>query len=321
MAEEEKDLSLREEKDGSVIVGEEPGKNDTPLDDDDHSESAGALASADDSDDETGHADESHEDAEERRERNRQRRLEGKQKRKDYIESLKRDLAARDSVINDLSQRVAQVERRATGGEMAQLEAAEKEALAHYNQFKSLSTQAIEAADGKTATAAQERMFEARQRVEQIRGIKQAMTNQQQAPQPLDPRLVNHAQEWVSERSWYDPSGTDIDSDMVLKLDARLAQEGWNPTTKEYWDELGKRVDKYLPHRAKSGYNSSKNQGSMPVAGSSRDGSTSSSSQGAYKLSSDRVQALKDAGMWDDPKQRAAAIQRFKQFDKEQRSV
>lgn len=318
MAEEDKDLPIKEESDGSAVVGE---PNDT--DDFDTTDNAGALASHDDDDGEDDGPVEDHregEDAEARRERNRQRRAESKQRRKDHIASLKRELAARDSVINDLAGRVAQVERKATGGEMAQLDAAEREAANAYNHFRQVNKQAIEQADGEVAIEAQERMFAARQRVEQIKNIKQAMVNRQQQPQPLDPRLVTHAQSWVADRSWYDPSGNDEDSAMVLSIDNRLAQEGWNPTTPEYWDELSRRVDKYLPHRSGVGYNKSRNRGSVPVAGSGRETSGSASSNGAYKLSAERVQALKDAGMWDDPKQRAAAIQRFKQFDKEQRA-
>jgi len=214
---------------------------------------------------------------------------------------------------------VAHVERRSTGSEMAQLDQAEREAVAAYNQFKHINQQAIEAADGKVATEAQERMFQARQRVEQLRGIKNAMTQHQQQPAPLDPRMVSHAQSWVGDRPWYDPSGADADSAMILSIDSRLAAEGWNPATPEYWEELSKREAKYLPHRTKTPYNSRTNRGNVPVAGSGRETSGTANS-GSYKLSSERVQALKDAGLWDDPKQRAEAIQRFKQYDKETRA-
>lgn len=307
----DEDLKLTEQQDGSVVVG------DAPAESEEHDESL--KSTDDDHGEEQEAADESEEDAEARRERNRTRREEGKQRRKDYIESLKRELAARDSIINDLSTRVAHVERRASGGEMAQLDAAEKEAVTHYNYFREQNKLAIEQANGEAAMAAQERMFLARQRAEQIKNIKKSMVQRQQTPQPLDPRLVNHAQEWTAKHSWYDPSGADDDSAMVLSIDQKMAADGWNPTTSEYWDELSKRVEKYLPHKAKSGYNVAKNRGAMPVTGSGRESSGGGTST-SYKLSADRVQALKDAGMWDDPAQRAAAVKRFQTFDKENRA-
>jgi hypothetical protein len=38
-----------------------------------------------------------------------------------------------------------------------------------------------------------------------------------------------------------------------------------------------------------------------------------------FTLSRDRVQALKDAGMWDDPSKRAKAIRSYADFDRKNR--
>jgi len=134
-------------------------------------------------------------------------------------------------------------------------------------------------------------------------------------PQPLDPRLKNNAKEWMDRNDWYDPSGTDMDSRMVLTLDDAMAKEGWNPTTKEYWDELDARAKKYLPHKYNLGHNTQqKSKSRSPVAGGSGE-SSSNSGGGAYRLSAERVSALKDAGMWEDSAKRADAIRRFKEFD------
>ena len=55
------------------------------------------------------------------------------------------------------------------------------------------------------------------------------------------------------------------------------------------------------------------------VAGAGRESGGADSGK-TYRLSSDRVQALKDAGIWDDPKQRAEAIRRFREYDKQHRA-
>lgn len=326
MATEDKkdeDLKLTEQPDGSIVVGEpapEP-KADEPKADEGKTDER--LTTTDDSEaEEQGHAEETAEEAEARKERNRQRRTANKERRKEYVESLKRELAARDNIINEMNQRLAVVERKSSGSEMAQLEQAEKEAATYYNHFKAVNQRAIEQADGKTATDAQEKMFAAKQRYEHIQAIKKAMT-QQQTPQqaPLDPRLVNNATEWMTKNPWYSPDGTDEDSAMVRYLDNQLAAQGWNPSTKEYWDELEARKKKYLPHRTNSGHNNPtqerRTSSPSPVAASG--GGQASKSSGTYTLSPERVQALKDAGMWDDPAKRATMIKRYQQIDREQK--
>lgn len=319
MTEETKDedLKLSEQQDGSVVVGDEP----PPAEEHDEEDERVAKNESDDSDEE-GHDEETAEERAERTERNRKRRAESKEKRKSYIESLKRELAARDRVINDLNNRMSVVERKSTGSEMAQLEQAEREAVQAYNHFKDINAKAIEQANGAIAIEAQEKMFEARKRYEHLQSIKKSMSQRQAAPQPLDPRLVNHAQDWMSKNDWYDPTGANEDSAVALTIDNRMAKEGWDPTTPEYWEELDKRVKKYLPHRANSGYNRQQGSGKRnppPVAGSGRESSSSGNSS-TYKLSPDRVKAIKDAGAWDDPTARAAMIKAYQNYDKEQRA-
>ena len=303
-----------EEQDGSLTVGESPAPEETNTEED-----ASLRTAEGDDHEEEGHSEETAEEAEARRERNRKRRQENKQRRQDYVEGLKRELSARDAVINELSTRVASVERQSEGSKMAQIDAAMREAEQYYNHFKQVHQTAINEANGALATDATEKMFAAQQRYQMLTNAKRAMTQQSQQPRPLDPRMQKHAEDWMSRNQWYDPQGSDLDSDMVLKLDDRLVQEGWNPSTQEYWEELDARVKKYLPHRFNSSYN--KPQGSsaaskprVPVAGSGN--TTSTASKGVYHLSAERVQALKDAGVYDDPVKRADAIRRFQEHDK-----
>lgn len=319
MAEEQKDdLKVKELEDGSLQVGDAPVEE---VKEEASGEDESLKASSDEGDDEAGHAEETAEEAEARRERNRARRAANKESRKNYIESLKRELASRDAVINDLSTRVASVERQGQGSQMAQLDSAMKEAEQYYNHFKQVNRQAIEQADGNLAVDAQEKMFAAKQRFEMLSNAKKQMTQQQvQKPQPLDPRMKMHAEDWMAKNDWYDPSGQDLDSDLVLKLDDRLVQDGWDPKTEEYWQELDSRVKKYLPHRVSSGYNKPQQNGQsrqrVPVSGGSS--ATTGGAKGSYHLSAERVKALKEAGVYDDPVKRADAIKRFQEYDKQQ---
>lgn len=249
------------------------------------------------------------------RERRRQERKHRKEAQREREDTLRRELAARDAVINELRGKVDVIERRNSGSEIAQIENAKKQAAQAYGFFKDQIRIATEQGNGAGVAEATEKLIQTQRKFDEITNYEKAVRQRQAAPQPLDPRLVNHAKQWMERNAWYDPTGQDQDSRITLTLDQRMAEEGWDPTTPQYWQELEGRVKKYLPHRANSG----KIAGNKPrsvVTGSGRE-STGASSSGSYKLSADRVHALKEAGIWDDPKQRTEAIKRFRDYDKQ----
>lgn len=270
--------------------------------------------------DEQAQEGETEEEAEERRNRNRARRAENKNRRKDYIDSLKREIAARDEVLQQQAQRLDALERRTHNADLSVVDAELRKSLDAYNYYKGQHAEAVTRADGVIAAEAQERMFASLQRAQQLDAIKKAAARQPNQPQPLDPRLKKQAEDWYERNDWYDPTGQDPDSQVALTIDKQMAKEGWNPTTSQYWEELDSRLKKYLPHRYNSRHNKAgvggDSRNRAPVAGSGREGAMSNTS-GGYRLSAERVQALKDAGLWADPKQRADAIKRFQQYDKE----
>lgn len=252
------------------------------------------------------------------RARRREERKHRKEAQRDREDTLRRELASRDAIINELRGKVDGIERRNSGSEMAQLENAKKQTAQAYNFFKDQIRIATEAGNGAAVADATEKLIQSQRKFDELTQYANNIKRQRNTPQTLDPRLVNQAQQWMQKNSWYDPSAKDQDSDIVLKLDQRLAEEGWDPTTPQYWEELSSRVKKYLPHRASRDKITSSKPRSV-VTGSGREASASSSGT-TYKLSSERVQALKDAGIWDDPKQRAEAVKRFRDFDKQNKA-
>jgi hypothetical protein len=284
-------------------------------DDDHHNEEEDNILAASDESTDDGEGDPD-ETAEERRLRNRKMREERKQRRKEREESYKRELASRDALIQEQNERLAALERRTQGADMAAIDNAMKQSADAYNHFKQQIALATERADGAAMADATEQMLTAQRRFEQLANIKQQAVRRQNAPQPLDARLVNHAKTWMDNNKWYDPSGKDEDSSIALSIDARLAAEGFDPRHESYWNELDARVKKYLPHRFNSGYNNQSRNSRPPVAGSGRE-SAPNGSKGTYKLSPERVQALKDLGQWDDPKARAEAIRYYQNYDKQ----
>lgn len=262
-----------------------------------------------------------------KREARRQERQERKARQKEQQQRVQRELQAEREARRQLEERLAAVERKSTGAEMAQLENAERQTTQAYNFFKEQIRLGQESGNGSQVADATEKMMLAGQRMQQLANVKRAYQQRQSAPAPLDERLVTHANGFMSKHSWYKPEGRDNDSVVLRALDNQIAQEGWDPTTEAYWQELDTRLKKYLPHRSKSAKVQStddddqvgRNKPKSIVAGSGRDAQTSVSAKSVFRLSPERVAALKEAGMWDDPKQRTEAIKRYRDFDKQQK--
>jgi hypothetical protein len=104
---------------------------------------------------------------------------------------------------------------------------------------------------------------------------------------------------------------------VALTIDQALAEEGWDPKSPDYWDELDNRLQRYLPHRYtdNAGEKPAQRRPRNVVTGSGRENVTSSGSGGRnqFTLSPEQVRAMKDAGMWDDPEKRAKMIRRYAQ--------
>jgi cytochrome c556 len=251
------------------------------------------------------------------------------QKMREHI--LRSELSARDQLIERLSSRLDAVERRTETGDVAKIDAEINQLAASYVEARDLLAKGTDEQDGRAVVAATERMQQIRVRAEQLAAAKNvAIQRIQQAPmlqqQQIDPRLKNYAERWISENKWYDPNGRDEDSRTTKRIDDDLAREGWNANTPEYWDELTKRASKTLPHRftnaENESYNADRGVVSRPksvVAGSSRM-SNNASSQSSYRLSPERVQAMKEAGLWDNPEKRSKMIAEYKRFDKENKT-
>lgn len=264
---------------------------------------------------ESGEGDEDREGIRARRREERQHKRKAQRTRED---SLRRELSAQNAVIGEMRERLAAFERRNSGADVATIDAAIKQTADAYYYFKDQIRVASEAGNHAALAEATEKMTLAQRRADELARIRQAYAANQSRPQPLDPRLASHAQEWLGRNGWYDPTGRDQDSRIAMQIDRDMAEQGWDPTTGEYWSELDSRLKKYLPHRLNSGYNKQRpNNAGGPVAGSGR-GEGGGSGGETYNLSPERIAAMKEAGVWDDTQKRAAMIKRYRDFDRSQ---
>lgn len=190
------------------------------------------------------------------------------------------------------------------------------QANAEKQRLKNIIADATTRGDGATVAEAMEYFSRAEQYIGNLIAKKQQAAQyvqavQQEAAKPVVKQaVVNYAQEFRAKHGWYKgPESQDGDSRNLTAIDNALAAEGWDMSTREYWQELDERLAKKLPHRA------SKPTPRATVPGdSTRTGGVNRPQQ--VSLSAERVQAMKDAGYWEDPVKRAKMIKSYQEADK-----
>jgi hypothetical protein len=143
---------------------------------------------------------------------------------------------------------------------------------------------------------------------------------------------------WLKFNEYGQPANPE--TSVVRAIDSALFREGeFDPTEPEYWDELNKRVRASLPRlfvdRAEGSEDDSEDDVQQEVTtqvsrkapakasgerrGPSVGSSTKQSNAGKVRqrLSPERVAALKEIGVWDDPKQRAEYIKNYEDYDRD----
>lgn len=266
------------------------------------------------------HDGKSEEEREAIRERRREERKNKKRYQKEKEDSYRREIASLKQQVQEMNSWKNTIEQRRVQSGVAQLDKALQDSSDALELAKRAIKEATDTNNGAALVDAQELYYAARRRQEDLIGLKrQIATRMSQPPTQAipNPKVVANAQNWMKDKKWYDPTGTDADSRVALTVDNSMAEEGWDPQTSEYWEELDNRLKKYLPHRYNSGYNepnSGKSGMRPPTGGSSQTRSNSSSS--GFVLSPERVRAMKEAGMWEDPVKRKAMIQRYIEQDR-----
>ena len=259
-------------------------------------------------------------DEESVRAQKRARRKARKEYHKQAQQAEKAELAYLKRQNAELLERMATLERKSHGSDLARINKAVEDQQMRINFAKQKIAEATESQNGELLASAQEMWFESRRNLEMLENLRKKASQMQEAPvqQAIDPRLQRYASQWMSTNPWYDPNGGNPDSRVALTIDHALAEEGWDPKTPEYWDELDNRLQRYLPHRytEPAGEKPVQRRPRNVVTGSGRESAASSGSSGGrnqFTLSPEQVRAMKDAGMWDDPEKRAKMIRRYAQ--------
>lgn len=332
MSENDKDIPIQEQEDGSVLAAielqedpfakEEPKKEEPKAEEDDEHEDEEAEEHA-----EGGQVDAKEEegDNEEDREAIREARREERKLKKELAKQ--RELTAKNKISalerrnEELARRLAAVESAATSFQFAQVDKAIEDEATRVEYAKMKLLQASQAGDAESQVEYLEQLQEAKNRLAQMQSYKKqqleaAKRPKQNVPTPVSNEVQRNAQGWLQKNKWYDPQARDTDSRIAKVIDQDLATEGWDPADPEYWEELDNRLSARLPHRyaAKTGATPPKRV--SPTA-SSRVANPSGTQANSFKLSPDRVRAIKEAGAWDDTAKRNRMIKAYAQFDKQ----
>lgn len=191
--------------------------------------------------------------------------------------------------------------------------------------------------DRRTLQESQERLAAAkadREKDKDRADRKDASSQDRMAPE-MERTVLRNISIFARRNPWYNPQGRDEDSVKMREIDADVAADGYDPSTAEYWQEVEARAAEEMPHRFKKGGKTNgkdadgdeddedddgkdrRNGKHALTAGSGRNGRTGNGREGAYRLSRERVEAIKEAGKWDDPAERAKMIDAYKKYDRE----
>ena len=314
---EKMEMQVDEELDGSAVV--QLADSDKELLPDDE-ESKGKPESEYRADDDSGN-EEVDEERESLREARREERRLKKQIHREKTKESNHLISALKKRNDELAERLAIIEKKTSGAELARVDKAIEDAGVQVEYAKMKMQEAVSTSDGIALTRAQEMWFEAKRKMESLESVKNQATRQMSQPRQNiavpDPMVQKLASDWMERNSWYDPHGRNEESEFAMIIDKKLTAEGYDPSSQDYWEELDDRLEKFIPQKSNRGYNdSNRKERPRSVVTSSGRESTGSSRGNEFRLSPDRVAAMKEAGMWDNPELKQKAIRKYAEWDK-----
>ncbi len=328
MADNEKDVPIKEQDDGSVLA-----KIEAPEGFDDEHEESGREEQSheeqseeeqDDAADNEAAAEESNDEDEREaiREARREERRLKKELAKQREASAKHKISALEKRNEELARRLAAVENTAASYQFAQIDKAVEDEATRVEYAKMKMLQAAQVGNAAEQMEYLEQLTDAKQRLQQVQAYKkqqleQAKAPKQNVPNEMAAEVQQNATRWLKKNSWYDPQARDTDSRIAKVIDQELAADGWDPADSEYWEELDNRLQSRLPHRYTGKGNTTSNKRSAGPTASSRVANASSAKPGTVRISPERVQAIKDAGAWDDINKRNKMIRAYVDYDRQ----
>jgi len=260
-------------------------------------------------------------------EKNDHKDLTNREKRQLKKKRIAEKFDAKDALIrqqqeqlNAMAARLNDVDGRLSSFDQAQFTQVWNSSVEAYQAAEKKHADAFSAGDGAAATAAMREMYIAQKRIDEMEVMKarqgsQQQPQRQQQSQGHDQRVINKAKEWAERNEWFVPGNTDDDSVVADAIAAKLVREGYDPKTDDYYDELDERLQKrgigqtqqddddHQPVQRKAPVQ----RKSPPIGGGNGRGDMGTGKT-QITLPTNFINALKESGIWDDPKRRNRAI-------------
>lgn len=271
---------------------------------------------ADDGDERLAESEDDHED--EITSQSRKRRLKRREIQKRAKEAAQRELDMLRHQNAELARRVAAIEGHTLQSNEQGIDQRLQATLNEIRQAEQIMARATEAGNGDDVVAAMRIRDEAMARAQQLQYNKQQMAQvREQVSQPqADPRVANYAQEWMQANPWYNPKGADEDSAIVNAIDTAMTQQGYDPTSRAYWEELTRRVAARVGGDDDgSDARQSAPRRKAPPQGTTREHAPTSTRKEIY-VTPERKAAMIEAGIWDDPVARNRMLKAYQAYDK-----
>jgi hypothetical protein len=315
-------VDKKEEQEEELIpVGEgaEEGEDSSQLPDADAEDQDDDEDEDDDEEERLGASEDDGDDVKEKRRKERKTR---KERQKAARERDQREMMFLQSRNEELERRFSQVEQRVGYSEVSAVDQRINKIKTDLKLADQVISKAITAQDGERYTEAQRIRDGLRDDLGRMEYAKQQVVQRISKPATpeVDPRLVSHAAAWMEDHSWWDPNGGDNDSRTVSRLDQAMVNEGFDPTTPEYWDELSRRVEEALPKRYAQGNGKAEPKKKSTGPRFSTGGRERPLKKGEVYISADRKAAMVEAGVWDDPELRQKYLKSYSKYDSENRA-
>jgi hypothetical protein len=186
------------------------------------------------------------------------------------------------------------------------LDSSEKQLTDKLELARTVYMEAFEEGEKEKLLKAQEMLNEAQADLKAVSSAKQSYEEVEEvAPvqpqyrppskQTSDPR----AEEWASRNNWFGQDN--VKTAAALAIDAELKEEGFDPSTNEFYQEIDTRINKAFNQESQERVQENTSPPAQVVSGSSR---SSPSSAGKVKLSKEDVRL---AQKWNIPLEQYAA--------------
>lgn len=247
------------------------------------------------------------------------RRKRQKERQKENIKRTKEENAILLQKLIAAEERLAALENRNVQSDAYTAEQRYNNAMQQFRFAEQQLKEAFETGDGEKAVQAQRLREQSSIAAREAEELKKQLSNPPaQSKSVIDPLTETYAQQWMRKNSWFNPAGTDEESAIARAVDEAWASEartrGISPASEQYWDELDERVKRRL---GRDDVERKPRKSAPPVSGRGDSSRPSTSGDNKVYLSPDRIKALKDANLWDDPETRKRFVKRFQEYDRQ----